>query len=54
MKIGLVVILGVTIALLSSTINCDPSNDEIFHLPGWKGPLPSRWFAGFMDAGSDM
>lgn len=27
--------------------------DEITTLPGWEGALPSRMFAGYVDAGAD-
>ena len=29
-------------------------SDEMTTLPGWKGPLPSKWYAGYVDAGSDV
>ena len=38
---------------LFTIINTYPVNDEIFHLPGWKGALPSRMFAGYIEAGND-
>lgn len=28
-------------------------DDEIKHLPGWEGPLPSKMYAGYVDAGTD-
>lgn len=30
-----------------------PAADEILNLPGWSGPLPSRWWSGLIDAGSE-
>lgn len=29
-----------------------PTKDEITSLPGWDGPLPSKWFSGYLDGGS--
>ena len=29
-----------------------PSKTEVTSLPGWDGPLPSKIFTGFIDAGT--
>ena len=29
------------------------SADEVSALPGWNGKLPSKWYAGYISAGSD-
>uniref|UniRef100_A0A7S0HHT4 Carboxypeptidase n=1 Tax=Hanusia phi TaxID=3032 RepID=A0A7S0HHT4_9CRYP len=29
-------------------------DDEVKRLPGWKGPLPSRWFSGYIDIDDTM
>jgi len=42
------------IALLIVKGSSLPLNDEIFKLPGWNQELPSRWFAGYIDAGTDV
>ena len=28
-----------------------PSEDLVSSLPGWDGPLPSRWWSGFLNVG---
>lgn len=38
-------------AFASAVAATEGMHREVTHLPGWEGPLPSRWFSGFGDAG---
>ena len=44
--------LGAALALVGSC-TAAPADHEIKQLPGWQGELPSKAYAGYIDAGSD-
>mmetsp|Transcript_10877 Transcript_10877/g.19203 ORF Transcript_10877/g.19203 Transcript_10877/m.19203 type:complete len:510 (+) Transcript_10877:94-1623(+) len=39
------------VAVVAEAGEVPPSRVETTHLPGWEGPLPSRWFSGYLDGG---
>ena len=45
-----------TLSLLSlaALAAAAPAADEVTSLPGWSGPLPSRTYSGFINAGHDL
>ena len=44
-----------TILLTQATlILAGPKEQEITKLPGWDAPLPSKMYAGYIDAGTDV
>jgi carboxypeptidase C (cathepsin A) len=48
--------LALLLCLLASAppaAEAAPASHEITELPGWKGPLPSKAYAGYIDAGTD-
>ena len=45
MKAALFLSLALTAV---STTSAAPTEDLVLSLPGWEGPLPSKWFSGFL------
>lgn len=45
--------LSAQLLLAATLVACGPADQEIKRLPGWDKPLPSRLWAGYIDAGSD-
>ena len=41
-------------SLLAAVTSAAPAADEVTSLPGWSGPLRSRMYSGFIDAGFDF
>ena len=46
-------IFYIALALLISKGFSAVAEDEVTSLPGWNGTLPSKMYAGFIDAGNE-